>query len=217
MPKYVAERQVPVKLRTLQEILNPQPQARQVYADVLDWIDEVDLASQTGAARPPFMTKQGTSIFPADVLWWLTMQQQLRKTPEGEEDIPDEDGPPSEEEQENDGAANYVEEDSDPLSSDDDMNDMDRGGLGRAPEIAWKNKAKPYPRGHPSSNMSASLPQDAPVPVYNGYFEQQEAARCGMHALNNALGRAFANAGDMVAACDELLRSMQQDRDGGGV
>jgi hypothetical protein len=62
----------------------------------------------------------------------------------------------------------------------------------------------------------ADLQSDAAlVPVYDGYFEPQEAARCGLHALNNALGCPFADAGDMAAACDELLRSMKQDRECG--
>ena len=42
--------------------------------------------------------------------------------------------------------------------------------------------------------------------IYQGYFETQSLARCGMHALNNALGMDFVSHEDMTAACDNYLR-----------
>ena len=42
---------------------------------------------------------------------------------------------------------------------------------------------------------------------YPGYFERQSLARCGMHALNNALGGPFHTAADMDLACTMYLRA----------
>ena len=43
------------------------------------------------------------------------------------------------------------------------------------------------------------------------YFEGQQAgyARCGLHALNNALGAQLITAEDMSTACTEYLAEMQ--------
>ena len=44
------------------------------------------------------------------------------------------------------------------------------------------------------------------------FFERQGAdARCGMHALNNAVGRAWQTPDDMDYACEEYLRASQQE------
>jgi hypothetical protein len=46
----------------------------------------------------------------------------------------------------------------------------------------------------------------APVPtVYAGYFERQVLARCGLHALNNAIGAEFFTAEDMTFACTAYI------------
>jgi hypothetical protein len=90
-----SEKMVPLRHRTLAEVLNPMPAASVVISKLLDYISRVDVASQTGAARPDFKTADGEHIFPEDPeeLWWLTAVQ--RKAPEPEEQA-DEDGPPSE-------------------------------------------------------------------------------------------------------------------------
>ena len=44
-PKWSAERNIPLKCRTLAEVLNPQPQAAAVIRNLLGWIDRVDTAS----------------------------------------------------------------------------------------------------------------------------------------------------------------------------
>ena len=94
-PKFTSEKSVPLRHRTLAEILNPMPDAQAVIARLLDFISRVDLASQSGAPRPEFRTSDGGSIFPEDE-WWLTSLQ--RKAPDAEEKeiAADEDGPPSE-------------------------------------------------------------------------------------------------------------------------
>jgi hypothetical protein len=41
---------------------------------------------------------------------------------------------------------------------------------------------------------------------YGGFFERQVEAMCGMHALNNAVGRRWQSSEDMKFACEEFLR-----------
>ena len=41
---------------------------------------------------------------------------------------------------------------------------------------------------------------------FHGYFERQEAAKCGMHALNNAIGFMFCTERDLARACEANLR-----------
>ena len=46
---------------------------------------------------------------------------------------------------------------------------------------------------------------------YVGYFERQRGAHCGMHALNNAVGRAWQTVEDMHFACDEYLATSRME------
>ena len=74
--RYIRERQVPMVHKTLDEILNPQPVASEVLLRLLDFIDRVDIASQTGSPRPDFRAGDGADIFPPagspNEKWWLT-------------------------------------------------------------------------------------------------------------------------------------------------
>ena len=92
------EKDIGVHWRKLREVLNPQDEARKVIHKLLDWIERVDRASQTGAPRPAFETLEHEEIFPADEenKWWLTNIQN-RKTPETQQPPADEDGAPSSE------------------------------------------------------------------------------------------------------------------------
>ncbi len=89
-PKWISERTIPPKLRSLEECLNPQPLAASVMHKLLDWIDRVDSASQLGLLPPPLQTRAGDAIFP-DEPWCLTDVQGnaepegTRKPPEGDE------------------------------------------------------------------------------------------------------------------------------------
>ena len=97
--KFNSEHALPVKLKALDEILNPQPDAQVVIHRLLDFMDRVDLATQTGAPRPLFRTADGEDIFPDnDEPWWLT--DVSRRAPAEEQENGDEDGPPSEMEEE---------------------------------------------------------------------------------------------------------------------
>ena len=93
---------IPVKNKTLTEILNPQPKCSVVLHKLMEWIDECDLASQTGKPKPECLDKDGQPIIPTDDdnLWWLT-EMSARKTEEKDAKA-DEDGPPDEEVEKND-------------------------------------------------------------------------------------------------------------------
>ena len=129
--KRVAERTIPLKHRTLAEVLNPQPQASAVIRNLLDWIDRVDSASQHGSPRPLFSTNEGERIFPPDP-WWLT---ELRKRTDLEEEPEpgDEDGPPSDKEGQVDEAA--LTDDDDPPSCDEGL-DTEKV-LAHEPILGW--------------------------------------------------------------------------------
>ena len=121
-PRFVKERMVPVVHRTLEENLNPQPQAAAVMHRLLDWIDRVDEASINHKQRPAFATDDNESIFPEEgVLWWLT---DVQRKPETKADPGDEDGPASE-----DNVDEVAEEtsDEDPMSEDDERPQEDDG------------------------------------------------------------------------------------------
>ena len=59
-PSGEEERRVPLQLKTLAAILNPQPAAADVFHGLLDWIDRCDLASQAQQPPPPAARADGT-------------------------------------------------------------------------------------------------------------------------------------------------------------
>lgn len=149
-PRYINEKQNPVKWRSIKGTLQPQEAARLVMQKLLGWIESVDQASQTGAARPPFRDGYGGEIFPTDEKWWLTdIQQQKNEVEKG-----DEDGPPSSHEgleDESDGAAepNALTDDEDPSSN------CSAAGEDPIPE------KEHLPRS--SFQAEAAWPQDGPI------------------------------------------------------
>ena len=54
---------IPLTQKTLEKILNPQPEAQKVIHRLLDFINRVDLASQHGLPKPAFKTSDGQDIF----------------------------------------------------------------------------------------------------------------------------------------------------------
>ena len=132
VPKWSAERNIPLKCHTLSEVLNPQPQATAVIRNLLGWIDRVDMASQCGTPRPPFSTLEGEDMFP-DQPWWLT-ELQKRAAPEDELEPGDEDGPHSGEDGQAGDAA--LTDDEDPPSGEDHMGGQEK--LERDPEVYWR-------------------------------------------------------------------------------
>ena len=73
--------------------------------------------------------------------------------------------------------------------------------VGQQPEI----------RGMVGRSMREEMSGDtsSSVSAYAGYFERQVRGRCGMHALNNALGFGLVTAADMTQACNVYLAEMQ--------
>ena len=188
-PMFVKERTIPIVNRTLAENLNPQPQAAAVIHRLLDWIDRVDEVAATNSRRPTFATTQGEPIFPEEgELWWLT---DVQRKPETKVEPGDEDGPVSD-----DNVDEVAEEtsDEDPMSEDGDRHkedDMeDSQPMERPPRVAW--------RSHRDFH-------------YVGHFERQRGAHCGMHALNNAVGRAWQTVEDMQFACDDYLSTSRME------
>ena len=131
--RFCSERSIPPKYRTLAEVLRPQPDATAVITRLLDWIDRVDKASQTGSPKPEFMTEDGQAIFPGDEEpWWLT--DIARRIPEEEEDENangDEDGPPSDEPQQDEVS------DEDPVSEGEQPRPSAASGP-HLPVVAWR-------------------------------------------------------------------------------
>ena len=114
---------MPLTWRTLAECLDPQPRARVVIKDLLEYIDRCDAASMVeGAPKPPFCTTDGSPIFPEGEKWWLT-DLSIRKTEQAAA-RGDEDGPPSEiEEEEDQGADSDVIDPELPIETDDSSGD----------------------------------------------------------------------------------------------
>ena len=90
-PQFVSAMLAPVRLRSLSEVLDPQPEAKAVYSELLSWIERADVAAQREQPRPVFATASGDDIFPEDA-WWLTIHQ--RKAMESEKE-PDTEPPPT--------------------------------------------------------------------------------------------------------------------------
>ena len=65
-PKKQDEKTIPVRNKTLAEILDPQPKCSAVLHKILAWIDSCDYASQNGEPRPPCINSDGTPIIPTD-------------------------------------------------------------------------------------------------------------------------------------------------------
>merc|ERR1711969_171096 len=113
LTKTVAEeRRVPVRLRSLVEVLDPQPETAEVLHRLLDWIDRADRAAQAGEPKPAFTTAAGEPVFPDDEEWWLTDFDRRKKKAAPEE--------PSSSDPETESAAG-----SEPDGNDDDDDDDD--------------------------------------------------------------------------------------------
>lgn len=63
-PKWTPTRGVPVQLRTLEQVLRPQPLMAEVLDSLLRWIDLENDAMRAGQPKPPFQKPNGQPIFP---------------------------------------------------------------------------------------------------------------------------------------------------------
>ena len=140
------EKSVPLTWRTLAECLDPQPRARVVIKDLLEYIDRCDAASMVeGAPKPPFCTTDGSPIFPEGEKWWLT-DLSIRKAEQAAA-RGDEDGPPSEieEREEDQGADSDVIDPELPIEEDDSSGDdgtATAGAGGEALQVKTGHDAK---------------------------------------------------------------------------
>ena len=112
---------------------------------LLNWIERVDRASQTGAPRPAFETDDHESIFPEDDedKWWLT-DVQNRKEPAAPQAPSDEDGPPSSE-------GEHVSDEDKMVSDEDPMSDdeCEHAALGSQEDIVAETQRPSFvPRAH---------------------------------------------------------------------
>ena len=89
-------------------------------------------------------------------------------------------------------------------------------GLSEVLRVKKKNSAKlrKTPKnvfsGHKPLIISINpKPDDLPPPAQCFFFQRQEAAHCGMHALNNALGEALFTPAAMMTAAESYLQEMQ--------
>ena len=87
-------------------------------------------------------------------------------------------------------------------------------GPGEAPPPATKTAKRgvdpPAPPGPPPLPPPAEPPSDDLEPAAPCFFfQQQRAAHCGMHALNNSLGKALFTPGVMKTAAQSYLQEMQ--------
>ena len=71
------KRRVPLRLKALADVLNPQPAAAEVFHGLLNWIDRCDQASQAQQPPPPAARADGAPLFP-EHKWWLTELEQRR-------------------------------------------------------------------------------------------------------------------------------------------
>jgi len=118
--KETEERRVPVRLRSLDEILDPQPQTAEVLHRLLDWIDRADRAARAGKPKPAFTTAEKEPIFPEDdEEWWLTEFERRKKKTAVEE--PSSSDPETESEKAAEGEEEEEEEtDDDEIETDEE-------------------------------------------------------------------------------------------------
>ena len=113
---------MPIKWRSLEETLNPQPVAFDVIRKLLRYIDRCDENSKSNLPAPRFCAEDGSPIFPPEgdefELWWLTDVKRKEKCEDDQKG--DEDGPPSSEEEAADEGGEDQEKKAAELTSDSD-------------------------------------------------------------------------------------------------
>jgi hypothetical protein len=189
-------------LKDLCDILNPQPAAQRVIERLLAWVDRCDWASQRGGTKPRFETLQGDAIFPTseddeDAKWWLT--DVSRDNPNLLKKAPYEFDSPGEDEEADTGSDKHETDNID----DSESSDAENVAVG---ELNLSQQSSALANHEPGICWPLRRAASAPVLYhFHGYFERQEAAKCGMHALNNAIGFMFCTEKDLSRACDAYL------------
>ena len=168
--RQINTRRVPVKLRTLQEALDPQPLMSQVLARLLAWIDREDGALQGGQPPPRFETAEGETIFPPDdEEWWLTDVQKQAST-EATANAADEDGPASSDGEVGVAPDAAVSDD----DIDDDINESDTEDEGADAEDAVRHARVDDFNFEAASMPSAQEPRQAPLSLWRAHGSSGE-------------------------------------------
>ena len=135
--KRIAQRTIPIVHRTLEQILDPQPDMSECMSRVLEWVERENDCLNRGEDAPPFETIDGAEIFPTDPdnTWWLTPLQK-RLSPEevkrrSENLMQDGDGQASSDEGPNDDL-----DDEDRACSEKSFSDSESSGTSAADAMA---------------------------------------------------------------------------------
>ena len=225
-----------MRLKSCHALLEPQPTIAIVLKEILNWIDEEDLASQ----REPSLREQG-AYNPDSVLnilrhapdnWWLTEFERRTKSssepnvaPEAEhEEIPKDDGSDTassdcsdEEFTAEEGGGNITMQNLEymclPSRAQAESREPDCKRL-----CVKKTDHTPAPSVSSSSKRHCSRTHFAPLLPDQAwgerFFETQTPgmAQCGKHALNNVLGGPQFLPLDMEDACARVMAQTGEDR-----
>ena len=86
--KYAEKRRIPLRMKSLHQILDPQPVTASVLHGLLGWIDRADRAHQAGGAKPPIEREDGEKLFPHGP-WWLTELERRKPPTQQSQDMDD--------------------------------------------------------------------------------------------------------------------------------
>ena len=164
---WAAGRTIPIKHRTLEETLNPQPEMATVMEGFMEWVDRENANLHAGLPSHPFETPSGEHIFPdpeSGSEWFLTdVQQRLkpevrqrRATNAGNDD----DGPDSDE----DDAA---QEEDDCEASHGSSGDSDTSGVTDLDDDKSDEPDELAPRECNSFSHAARRHEGAPLSFWN--------------------------------------------------
>ncbi len=164
---WAAGRTIPVKHRTLEETLNPQPEMATVMEGFMEWVDRENANLHAGLPSHPFETPSGEPIFPdpeSGSEWFLTDAQQRlkpevrqrRATNAGNDD----DGPDSDE----DDAA---QEEDDCEASHGSSGDSDTSGVTDLDDDKSDDPDELAPRECNSFSHAARRHEGAPLSFWN--------------------------------------------------
>ena len=239
--KYDHLRRVPLRLRSTDAMLDPQPTTASVLKEILHWIDEEDWASQ----REPSLRDQG-AYNPNHILqileetpdnWWLTEFERRTRSQSGTDAAP----MPESEENHQDDASNHscsssTDEDMEIPEEDETSTIQKCTSSGYELKAAFQNilpnTKRPCLRkihenatlDAPSRSMRSALerysvtnlsPPSLPDHAWGERFfetQTQGMAQCGKHALNNVFGGPQFLPLDMEDACARVLAETGEDK-----
>ena len=85
-PTFPEKRRNTLRMKSLRQVLNPQPKTAAVLHGLLAWIDRADRANQAGEAKPPIQRADGKELFPV-ASWWLTELEQRKSASQQNQDM----------------------------------------------------------------------------------------------------------------------------------